>query len=256
MLLAEASANLAHQSACMHDDPDWLEYFSGGVPTGEFFRLTLSDLRDISLSDNEKNGISRIQQLCFIGLIAYFEAFCKDHFASLLNIEPGLVSNLKTKGQNVEIDATRITLYGQDIQYRIGFLLAERYDFGTAQKINALFGALLNQTPFGKTEAVRYSEFLQDRNLLVHHGGTYTLSYLEQTSSISCDLQGQAFFHSRTLQRAEVTGAINFIEDIARKLVDSSHAALVRYIQERNFQYTGEHLKALDAIASWGDTDP
>jgi len=30
----------------MNAEPDWLEYFSGGVPTGEYFRMTLDDLRE------------------------------------------------------------------------------------------------------------------------------------------------------------------------------------------------------------------
>src|SRR5437870_3999187 len=70
-------------------EPDALEYFSGGVPSGEYFRLTLEDLKSISDSDdNDQRGVNRLQELCFIGLISYFEAFCKDHFAALVNIEP------------------------------------------------------------------------------------------------------------------------------------------------------------------------
>jgi hypothetical protein len=88
-----------------HREPSWLDYFSGGVPMAEVFRITLKDLRAISQSVSEPStGINRFQELCFIGLISYFEAFCKDHFASLINIEPHLVSNLKANGQNVEVD--------------------------------------------------------------------------------------------------------------------------------------------------------
>jgi hypothetical protein len=40
----------------------------------------------------------------------------------------------------VELDATRVVLYGDQI---------------TAQKINALFAALLKLTPFGKADAAK-----------------------------------------------------------------------------------------------------
>lgn len=29
------------------EELSWLDYFSGGVPTGEYFRMTLEDLRDL-----------------------------------------------------------------------------------------------------------------------------------------------------------------------------------------------------------------
>lgn len=238
-------------------EPDWLEYFSGGVPTGEYFRMTLDELRAISgLASKEPGGIGRLQELSFIGLISYFEAFCKDHFASLINLEPRLVSNLKTNGQNVDVDATRVVLYAEEVKQRIGFVLAEKYDFGAAKNINALFGALLKITPFASTEAARYSDLLRDRNLLVHHGGTFTLSYLEQTASISCDLRAQAFFNSRAPNQQDVVAAIGFIESIARKLIQSSHAALVQHLKSNNLEYSGERQKALDAMLWWGDAGP
>jgi hypothetical protein len=239
------------------DEPGWLEYFSAGVPTGEFFRITLDELRRISgLGDGESSGISRLHELCFIGLISYFEAFCKDHFASLINLEPHLVSNLKTAGQNVDVDATRVLLYAGEVNRRIGFVLAEKYDFGSAQKINALFGALLQITPFSKSEAAHFSELLSDRNLLVHHGGTFTLSYLERTTSISCDLRTRAFWESRVKRQEDVASAVGFIETIARKLLRSSHAALLKYLLDRDLEYSGEHRRALDALLWWGDDGP
>lgn len=160
----------------MDDEPDWLEYFSGGVPTGEYFRMTLDDLRRISTLESDSIGINRLQEVCFIGLLSYFEAFCKDHFASLINLEPSLVMNLKANGQDVSVDASRVVFYVDEVDRRVGFILAEKYDFGTAQKINALFSALLKVTPFGTDEAKQYGILLRDRNLLVHHGGTFTMT--------------------------------------------------------------------------------
>jgi hypothetical protein len=104
-------------------EPDALEYFSGGVPTGEYFRLTLDDLKAISASDNTgEGGIDRLQELCFIGLMSYFEAFCKDHFAALVNIEPSLVANLKAGGKDVLIDGAHVALYSDKCEHRLGFI--------------------------------------------------------------------------------------------------------------------------------------
>src|SRR5437870_1452604 len=101
-------------------NPLCLDYFSSGVPTGASFRMVLDELREISQSapDHERPRLDRLQEICFIGLMSYFEAFCKDHFASLINIEPSLVGNLKRAGQNVELDATRLSLYGEQMTAR------------------------------------------------------------------------------------------------------------------------------------------
>jgi hypothetical protein len=238
-----------------NSEMSWLDYFSGGVPTGEYFRMTLDYLRAVSTRDDGKwPGINRLQELCFVGLASYCEAFFKDHFASLINLEPSLVSRHKAAGQNVDIDSTRVALYGDGISHRMGFILAEKYDFGTAQRINSLFSALLMVTPFGADDAKRYSELLRDRNLLVHHGGTFTLSYLEQNPGISCDLQQRAFFDSRAIAREDVTVAIDFVEGIARKLVRASYTALAQYAKERNVEYSGERRKAFDGMLWSGDS--
>lgn len=229
-----------------------LDYFSGGVPTGAFFKLTLGELQGMASTRRAKRqGKNFLQELCFIGLMSYFEAFCKDHFAALMNIEPALVSNLKHAGQNVEIDGTRVVLYGQQVRSRMGFLLAERYDFGTAQKINSLYGALLNVTPFSKPEVATYSALLKDRNLLVHHGGTLTLSYLEQAKSPPKTLLSDAFFNSCVKGKPEVLEAISFLGDIALKLIKASHAALLKHIASNGCEYIAGQKQALDYLLWW-----
>lgn len=234
------------------DEPLALDYFSGGVPTGEYFSMTLDELRSISQSESSEkaSAISRLQEICFIGLMSYFEAFCKDHFASILNLEPSLFHSLKQAGKSVDLDATRLLVYGESVFNRLGFLVAEKFDFGSAQKINALFNALLKLTPFGKSEAAEYAALLNDRNLLVHHGGTFTLSYLEQRGTEDMDLTTDAFFNSRITGKADVLAAMAFVEGVARKLVNSSQKALSAYVTANKIQYSGERQKAL-AYMRW-----
>jgi hypothetical protein len=163
----------------MNAEPDWLEHFSGGVPTGEYFRMTLGDLRKALVPpQKDQSPIVNLPDLCFIGLISYFEAFCKDHFACLINLEPSLIVNLKRSGQDVSIDSTHVVLFGSTLDYRLRLLLAEKYDVGTPKKINALFNALLKITPLGREDVRRYAALLSDRNLLVHHRGFLHVSLL------------------------------------------------------------------------------
>lgn len=235
-----------------HNEHDWLEYSSGGVPTGESFLGRLEDLRAISTNDHQQsNGINNLQELCFVGLLSYFEAFCKDHFAYLLNLEPSLIARLKAAGHDVAIDATHVAAYGDECGARLGFILASRYDFGTSKKINALFGAILRITPFGVEEAKRFDGLLRDRHLLVHHGGVFTLEYLAQTREAQGNVT-EAFYNSRVVGREEVLDALAFIEGISRKLLRASHDALCRHLGERGTEYSGERAKAFDGMLWWG----
>jgi hypothetical protein len=226
-------------------EPNALEYFSGGVPANHYFRLTLGDLGAISEADKISKGINRLQEICFIGLLAYFEAFCKDHFASILNIEPTLIRQLKQAGQDVLVDASHVALYGRDCQHRLGFVVANKFDFGTPKKINALFNALLGISPLSKDEAKKFDALLRDRHLLVHHGGTFTLAYLEQQAEKDADIRQNAFFNSRVINKAEVSLAISSVEKLAKKLTQSSFVALTQYLAENGIVYSGERAKAL-----------
>jgi hypothetical protein len=232
----------------MDEAPDALEYFSGGVPTGEAFRGILEEIDAISAQQEpaEFIGINRLQELCFIGLLSYFESFCKDHFASVINLQPELVQTLKAAGQDVSVDASHVALLSSPSMHRIGFLLASKYDFGTSQKINSLFGALLKITPFGKADVVTFDRLLLDRHLLVHHGGTYTVKYLEQTGAVpKADAGSNAFYNSRTIGRENVVEAIAFIGNIARTLLRSSHERLVTLVDTKSDD-SGELQKVLD----------
>jgi hypothetical protein len=233
---------------------DALDYFAGGVPTGGYFEITLRHIKNISDSDQAKEkGINRLQELCLIGLLSYFEAFCKDHFASIINLESSLITALKNGGQDVSVDARHVTLYGKESESRMGFVLASNFDFGTPQKINALFGALLKITPFSKTESKEFGRLLRDRHLLVHHGGILTLSYLEQLSEPEIPLKQNAFFNSCVVGKVEVSRALVFIEDIAKKLLRASHRALVQHLKAEGVRYSGERKKALNYMLWWDD---
>jgi len=119
-------------------------------------------------------------EVCFIGLAAHFEAYCKNQFASLANIYPPLIERLCEKRIGIMVSLHDVYRLSRKLNYQIGTLLAEDFDFGNAKTINSLFKDLMGITPFSKSEAKTYSEFLGDRNLLVHNAGIYTHKYFRQ----------------------------------------------------------------------------
>jgi hypothetical protein len=233
---------------------NWLEYFSGGVPTGEFFRMTLMDVDEVAKTSKEKMGINRTLELCLIGLVSYFEAFCKDHFASIVNIIPELLNELRTLKFDISIDATRALLLEDKLKYRFGFLLAEQYDFGTAKKINSNYGAILKVTPFSKKEEKEYDKILSDRNLIVHHGGVVTLRYAEQILKRK-SVEKRAYFDSVVINEASYKKIRVFFLDMAQKILLSTHSAMKSYVNDNDILIDSEKIKAIDSFLWWGDVD-
>ncbi len=129
------------------------DVFAGGVCAAVIYMNDSKELRELVSRSTKAGGmLNTIAEVSFIGLIAYFEAFCKNHFASLLNICPLLIWRLKKAGQDINIEATSFLNFGENTQYKLGFLISERYDFGTPQKINTLYQTILKVNPFSKDE--------------------------------------------------------------------------------------------------------
>jgi hypothetical protein len=228
---------------------DWLDLFAGGVPTAPFFfGYTLDGLEQLYLAQSDSPRGSQLNELCVIGLTSYFEAFCKDHFASIINIEPLLLKNLSKNGQDISIDPTKALDLGDALCCNIGFLITEKYDFGTAQKINALYRALLMISPFSKDEIKTYNDLLRDRNLLVHHGGTYTSAYIAQNRNLLLAERKRPFFDSLIVSKTYIDEKFNFIKEIARKMLKASHIALTKYLDENGIQLTEWKKKAVDSF--------
>jgi hypothetical protein len=165
---------------------DSWDYFSGSVPPFGYFRPRVSELTQLSSRNqhqDEHDALGFVHELCMIGLASYFEAYCKDQFAAVINICPQLLT-MADGDRDFKISATSLLLLSDSFPYNLGFIVAEERDFGSAKAINGLFCDLLKISPFSKSEMERFSEFLNDRNLLVHHGGVFTLKYRSQKSNI------------------------------------------------------------------------
>jgi plasmid maintenance system antidote protein VapI len=83
-----------------------------------------------------------VAEVCLIGLAAFFEAFCKDQFASIINICPETLSRFVAKRNTVTVELADLLLILPTTS-RLGFVLAEKYDFGSAKEVNSLYSDLL-----------------------------------------------------------------------------------------------------------------
>src|SRR5262245_22051081 len=56
----------------------------------------------ICSKSESKRGIDRLGEICFVGVLSYFEAFCKDHAASVVSIFPDLIEKLRKAGHAIQ----------------------------------------------------------------------------------------------------------------------------------------------------------
>ena len=84
---------------------DALDFFTGGVPAGTIFETHLRHLRKLVTSVKPLLAqSSTVAEVCLIGLAAFFEAFCKDQFASIINICPETLSRFVAKRNTVTVE--------------------------------------------------------------------------------------------------------------------------------------------------------
>lgn len=132
-------------------------------------------------------------QVAFIGILSYFEAFCKHQFAAIINIFPELAITFSNKRKNLQIDPATIISFQEHTFEYLGFIIAEKYDFGSPSSINNIFKDLLMLTPFSKKETIYFEKIKYKRNLLVHHAGYYTLQSLNNPKTNSAERKEKAF---------------------------------------------------------------
>lgn len=237
----------------MKNEEDWLDFFAGGVPTPRFFQMTLEEVNEIAHSCDSMPGINRQLELCYVGLHCYFEAFLKDHFASILNIIPELLIRLRENQIDTSIDAVRVYLLANRLRTRLGFLVSEKLDFGSPRKVNANFSSLLRITPISKQDAVRFEESLSIRNQIVHHGGTITSRFAEQALKEPRMMEA-VFYESIPLTHDIYDETSSLISTIARKLAASSLKATKEYAEKNDIILSEERTKALEAFDWWEPT--
>jgi hypothetical protein len=234
-----------------HDKTDPFRFYAGYLPAGEYFRMMADNV--IELAEEEAAHISTRSNLCFIGLIAYFEAFAKDQLGSVLSLAPVAIDRLKIAGYATDITAREAISLREDIEHQVGFLIAHRLDLGTAKKMNAAFSTAIKVTPFGKDGIAQYNKMLRDRNLIVHHGGTYTTAYIEQAFDEIDPKERTAHAYSIKLTVDNIREAANFLKRIARAIVEASAKALELILVADGAGSDPSRRKAVEFMAIWGE---
>jgi len=198
----------------------WHGYYIGGVPPLEYFLIKLKSATELlSQEVTDPELLDEKAELCLIAFLAYFEAFCKALFAALVNICPQLMLHFGEKSRRCELDVREILTIRDHLHDRLGSLVSEKYDFGSAKNINSLFYDLLKLTPFSKTDGQRYSQLQNDRNLLVHHGGIYTYKYAGQ-KFIRRRAGRLAAWDSLVVTSTDAKATADFLSDTARKCLN------------------------------------
>ena len=226
-----------------------LDYFPCQAPPAALFKSRINDLRGIAHLA-ETHHSSEILELIKIGMTAYFEAFCKDQFGSLISLAPSLVKNLAASGLDTSLDASLIVDDPQEFQLQLGFHIAEKHDFGTPKKINSLYKALIRISPFSSKAAAAYDAILHDRNLLAHHGGTFTTAYVKNAKA-SHKQTAKAFQDGIVLDTTQIYRDLDLIEDVAYSMAVNTHKALVAHIHDSSGRIGAEKKKALEFLSWW-----
>jgi len=231
----------------------WLEFHPGGVPAGIIFDDQVKDAcepADMCPKDKEDLRDEIGAEFAFTGLAAYFEGFCKNHTAAVINICPQLVRELVERGREIKLRAVDIVDYAEDLSTQLGSLVVEKIDFGTAKAINGLYNDLLGITPLSKREADRFHALFEDRHLIVHHGNILTPSYARERFVRREIGRSRIFLDSLEVTPAHVRTAAKFLHDLSMKLRIESHRALARFVKVNRLRLPKPNREAVELLAA------
>ncbi len=220
---------------------EWQDYYVGGIPPLAFFYERTEEIKRLASSQNQV-----ILELCFIALASYFEAYCKAQFAAIINIWPQVLEDFVAV-REVSVRLKQLLPVMTDLPHSLGSLISEEFDFGTAKYINGLFHDLVNISPFTKDEMKRFGTFVNDRNLLVHHGGIFTFKYKRRklTDKLTSDIAQRK---SLVITKHDIEEWSQFLWHIAEKLANSIQPRLQELLLEKGVAIDAERETAVNGL--------
>ena len=225
----------------------WLDFHPSGVPAGIVFDGQIDDVLKLVETFPAQIGHT-VEELSLIGVVAYFEGFCKNHTAAILNICPHLVRELNKSGRDIKLSPVDVLDHADNLPTLFGSLVVEKIDFGTAKSINGLYRDMLKITPLSKREADKFHALLEDRNVIVHHGNILTPKYSSERfikREIGCS---RMFFDSLVVSRKNVQDAAEFLHDLSIKLRKATKVALSKYVATTKLRLAKANRKAIDIL--------
>lgn len=215
-------------------EPDHpFDYFEGGVSPIEVFRMecdaALKAQHDCIIAEEEdETYYDSRPSIAFIALMAFAEAFFKSTFAAVGNMSRLALERFASKRRDLKLPLDDVLSLGSPVNWRLGSLIAENLDFGSASAINSLFYDLIDVSPFRSDEARTYSNLLSDRNQLVHHGGVITARYFRQHADRNHSAQ-DIYWNSLVIKPDDTVSASQFLSEIASKVTEAVYDRLVSF---------------------------
>ncbi|MBO0953078.1 hypothetical protein [Fibrella forsythiae] len=224
------------------------KYFIGSYSPFLLFEHEFHNLSEIAncYEDKEMFGERNAAiEVCTIGIISHFEAFCKHTFAALTSIYPDLLHDFSKKRPEITFFLNDIIAIKNNFNESLSFLVTEKQDFGSAKKINNLFQDLIQVTPFTKDDCLKFDLILKKRNLIVHHGGVFTFSYSKGQSKPT-DIK-KIFREKIPITYDDYLDDSLFLFDIAIKLTKASSLFLTKVLKDTAINYTDKKF-AVDLL--------
>jgi len=226
-------------------------YFVGKIPPFLLFEKEYHSLHHVVESHKNDQYYKENNPACqvsLIGIIAYFEAFCKHQFAAIINIFPELAFEFSEKRKNIKIDLSTILSLQENTFKNLGFIIAERYDFGSSSSINNNFKDLLSMTPFSKKQAAFFEKINYKRNLLVHHAGYYTLQSLNNPKVDISERQDKAFSDNVRIEPSTYQEYSDFLFEMALKITCSTIKSIKEMDIYKSLNEESLKIKAVEKL--------
>ncbi len=233
----------------MSEDQSPLDFFAGGVPAFAIFSMHLDSISEL-LHVPGVGVDGTVQELAYIGVVSYTEAFFKDQFAAIMNVFPEKAALLRESGRDVAVDLTDLLGLEAPLHNKFGFLLSERFNFGSPKAVNALYRDLLLLTPFSKEKILLFDKVLATRNLLVHHGGILTTQF---NRAVPAPDQERTYFDSVQITKKQIGEAALLALDVIKGTVNASVSKLLKELS--GVPYTDVRRKAVEYMKFEVDDD-
>jgi hypothetical protein len=225
-----------------------LDYFAAGVPPYGYLDIEVSGLKKLIKNSRSESGINQTVDVCLIALSAYFEAFCKTQFAAIINICPYVLETFASNRKDASLNLRNVLEVLGQIESKLGHVVSEGHDFGSARAINTLYRDLLGITPFSAKEQKQYDQFLSDRNLLVHHAGVYTFGYVAQRFRAK-PARGLPHWGSLVTSKKDHDRWADFLMRVAHKISLNSQSALGDFVKVKQIKLNESQVRAVSLLA-------
>jgi hypothetical protein len=225
----------------------WLDFHPGGVPAGIIFDGQIGEVLKFVEHFPAYPGHTA-EELALVGLVSFFEGFCKNHTAAVLNICPELARELNKNGREIKLSPVDVLNHAENLPTIFGCLVIEKIDLGTAKSINSLYGDLFGITPLSKRDADKFHALLEDRNVIVHHGNILTPRYSGERFIKREIGRSRIFLDSLVVSRNDVLNAVQFLHNLSIKLRKATEIALSKYVAANNLRLAKANREAIDNL--------